>query len=50
MEAAYLLSAPEGHIKELRQRMADAERENNKRLVNKYLREEGFKKRLSIVS
>ena len=33
-------------IEELRQRIADAERENNKRLVNKYLREEGFKKNL----
>jgi len=33
-------------IEELRQRIADAERENNKRLVNKYLKEEEFKKNL----
>jgi hypothetical protein len=34
------------NIEELRQRIADAERENNKRLVNKYMREEEFKKNL----
>jgi hypothetical protein len=33
-------------IEELRQRIADAERENNKRLMSKYMREEGFKKNL----
>jgi hypothetical protein len=33
-------------IEELRQRIADAERENNKRLVNKYLKQEDFKKNL----
>lgn len=49
-DAKEILKLAEGKllrdIEELRQRIADAESENNKRLVNKYMREEEFKKNL----